>query len=208
MHIFPPASEQRDAQGNTFISWLPFSSMIQWNYQCLFCSHDGWLPTAIKPRKTMISVAHPACKVYEGYDWPGSLKTPDHLVISTRSPQGYPNFWTGQEKSGHHKLFCLVFFPPCWSKQFSPWADMDLPEEEGNRILPPNSMYRSPDNGVQLPLHPFLLQWGLALPSSSPVPRFIHLLQKHDCGSLLTPRFLQMAPVWKRPCKLSWVHWV
>lgn len=46
----------------------------------------------------------------------------------------------GKTKSGHHKLFWLGFFPPCWSKQCCPWADMDLPEEEGNHILPPKSV--------------------------------------------------------------------
>ena len=112
MHASASPSEHLDAQDNFFISSLPFISTTQWNYLGLFCSPDGWLPTSIKPRIAAISAAPPARQVYDEYDWPGSLKTPDHLlgVVSPTAPQGYPNFWTGQENQATiTRLGC--FFP-------------------------------------------------------------------------------------------------
>lgn len=173
MHIFASASEHLDAQDNIFTSCLPFISMIQWNYPGLFCSLDGWLPTAIKPRITAISVASPAHKVYEEYDWPGSLKTPDHLseVISPRAPQGYPNFWTGQEKSGHHNLFWLGFACTADPSSFPHGQTTVLLEEEGNCILPPNSLYRSPGTGCSSRCILPCIQRGTGSAPSSPNAR-------------------------------------
>lgn len=53
-------------------------------------------------------------------DWLGSLKTPDHLleVVTPRAPQGYPNFSTGEEKSGHHNIFWLTFSCPADPSSF------------------------------------------------------------------------------------------
>lgn len=187
MHIFASVSEHLNAQGDIFVSCLPLVSMSQWNHLGLFCSQNGRLHTAIRPRITAISAALLAHKVYEESDWLGSLETPDHLLeaVTPRAPQGYPNFSTGEEKSGHHNIFWLIFFCPADPSSF-PQGKHGFTSGRRELHFSTSLSVQVSRHGVQLLLHPSLYpEWGLALPPHPPLPGFIHQLQKEDWLQLL-----------------------
>lgn len=182
MHIFASVSEHLDVQGDIFISCLPLISMSQWNYLGLFCSQNGRLHTAINLESLPFLLPHLHTRFMKS-DWLGSLKTPHHLleVVTPRAPQGYPNFSTGEEKIRPPYHLLAHFFLSCWSKQFSPGANMDLPAEEGNCIFPPISLFRSPGMGCSSSCTlPCIQSGGWLCPPHPPLPGFIHQLQKED----------------------------